>query len=90
MTIYLYLIHGRKDPQEDMQDWGFRGPTLGPFAAIHVTYLSSLRCFKDDGSELEIKFHEDMIEHGGCFYGDFEITSDRPASCLRRQEEEGN
>ena len=90
MSVYLYLIHGRKDPKQDMADWGFNGPTQGPFIAIHVTYLSSLRCIRDDHSDLELKFHQDLLEHDGCFYGDFEISSEPPASFLRRREEEGS
>ena len=50
----------------------------GPFVAIHVTHLSSLRCIRDDHSELELRFHQDMLAHDGAFYGDFEITSSPP------------
>jgi hypothetical protein len=78
MSVYLYLIHGRKSPDQQMEDWGFNGPTQGPFAAIHATYLSSLRCIREDSSELEIKFHEDMLAFDGAYYGDFEITSEPP------------
>ena len=78
MSVYLYLIHGRKDPEQQMNGWGFNGPTLGPFVAIHVTYMSSLRCIRDDYSEFELRFHQDMLAHDGAFYGDFEITSSPP------------
>lgn len=36
--VYLHLFHGRKDPHEDMDDWGFDGPTIGPLEYVHVTY----------------------------------------------------
>jgi len=78
MSVYLYLIQGRKDPEQQMTGWGFNGPTLGLFAAIHVTYLSSLRCIRDDHSELELRFCQGMLAHVGAFNGDFEITSSPP------------
>lgn len=35
------LIHGRHDPDEDMQDWGFNGPRLHGVEALHVVYQTS-------------------------------------------------
>ncbi len=29
-NLYLRLYHGRKDPQEDLEDWGSAGPIFGP------------------------------------------------------------
>lgn len=34
----LLLIHGRFDPEADMDDWGFNGPTIQGVEAIHVIY----------------------------------------------------
>ena len=31
--VFIHLLHGRDDPAEDMRDWGYTGPVLGPFAA---------------------------------------------------------
>jgi hypothetical protein len=73
--LYVHLIHGRKDPDEQPEDWGFNGPTQGPFEWVHITYLTHMRCGRADGSEVEFKFHEDMLEHEGSYYGDFEITT---------------
>jgi hypothetical protein len=80
MSVYLRLIHGRRNPGENLNDWGFSGPTQGPFEAIHVTYLSSLRCIREDLSELELKFHGDLLVHDGCYYGDFEISAEPPSA----------
>lgn len=41
--IYLHLYHGRDDPAEDMDDWGFEGPVLGPFAYVHTTYMCDVK-----------------------------------------------
>jgi hypothetical protein len=75
--VCLHLLHGRTDPDENMTGWGFTGPILGPFEAIHVTYKEHIRCIvlADAGEELELGFHEDMLVHDGNFYGDFEICA---------------
>ncbi len=35
--LYLGLFHGRDDPNEQMRDWGFNGPTIGPLVWCHTT-----------------------------------------------------
>jgi hypothetical protein len=57
------------------RDWGFVGPILGPFQAVHFTYKEHIRCIADaeTGAEIELGFHDDMLVHDGKFYGDFEI-----------------
>ena len=76
--VYILLLHGRNDPNEDMQDWGFQGPTLGPFVAVHFTYKTHIRCITDPAQEkeLELGFHDDLLVYDGKYYGDFEIVSD--------------
>lgn len=52
--MYLHLFHGRTDPEEDMDDWGSDGPTIGPLAYVHTTYATDVRiCFLDTGTELQ-------------------------------------
>lgn len=38
MSGRLLLIHGRHDPDQDMDDWGFNGPNIEGVEALHVTY----------------------------------------------------
>jgi hypothetical protein len=73
--VFIHLLHGRNDPEQDMTDWGYAGPVLGPFEAIHFTYKEHIRCIANarTGAELELGFHGDLLVHGGKFYGDFEI-----------------
>jgi hypothetical protein len=73
--VFVHLLHGRDDPDQDMEDWGFTGPILGPFEAVHFTYLRFIRCIIDAnmGKELDLATHDDLIEYEGKFYGDFEI-----------------
>ncbi len=78
MSVYIQLLHGRDDPNEDMKDWGFDGPTLGPFVAVHFTYRQFIRCITDPAQELELEleFHEDLLVFEDKYYGDFEIVSE--------------
>jgi hypothetical protein len=73
--VFIHLPHGRDDPQQDMSDWGFARPILGPLEAVHFTYKEHIRCIADSGtgSELELGFHNDLLVYDGKFYGDFEI-----------------
>ena len=41
MALRLLLIHGRFDPEADMDDWGFNGPNIEGVEALHVTYMAS-------------------------------------------------
>lgn len=76
MSVFLQLFHGRKDPAEDMEDWGRTGPTLGPFDYVHVTYLSCVK-FGCDKSNMEANFgmFGDLLYYDGWYYGDFTVTS---------------
>lgn len=71
MTVYLHLFHGRDTPTEQPDDWGYDGPTLGPFKYLHLTYMSNLKfslekvAFSQAFPEL---FHE-WVEKG---YGNVE------------------
>lgn len=75
--VYMRLLHGRLDPDEHMNGWGFDGPVLGPFAAVHFTYINQIRCIMH-GTEEDIEFevHDDLLVYDGKYYGDFEIVSD--------------
>ena len=79
MTVYLKLLHGRTDPDEQLKDWGFDGPVLGPFEAVHFTYATHVRCFPKgsdgDAEAIELCYHDDLLVHDGKYYGDFEIAA---------------
>ncbi len=52
----LLLIHGRHDPDETLDDWGFNGPTLEGVEYLVVTYNSHYRLgFVDEASFLRAK-----------------------------------
>ena len=76
-SVYIKLFHGRDDPEQDMDDWGYDGPTLGPFEAVCFTYCTHVRCFTDENNdeELCLSFHDGMLVHDGKYYGDFEVVA---------------
>ena len=72
--MYLRLYHGRNDPEQQMDDWGFVGPTFGPLSSYVHTYCSTFRIYGyRDTSEVWLDKHDDMIHWDGCFYGDMEV-----------------
>ncbi|HEY7330698.1 MAG TPA: hypothetical protein VH592_23865 [Gemmataceae bacterium] len=72
--MYLRLFHGRTDPAQQMDDWGFVGPTFGPLACYVHTYCCTFRIFAEDQShEIWLDKHDDIIRWNGCFYGDMEV-----------------
>lgn len=72
--VYLMLFHGRKEPDEKLDDWGFNGPVLGPFPYVHTTYASLIHTGDASGDDIQI--HGDMIYYDGAFYGDWSVYTD--------------
>lgn len=72
--MYLRLYHGRTDPAQEMDGWGFNGPTFGPLSCYVHTYCSTFRIHGDSNtSELWLEPHDDMIRWGRSYYGDMEV-----------------
>src|SRR5439155_3697065 len=67
--MYLRLYHGRTDPGQQMDDWGFTGPTFGPLSCYVHTFCCTFRIHAESGThELWLQTHDDMILWDGCFY----------------------
>jgi len=72
--MYLRLYHGRTDPGQNMDDWGFVGPTFGPLSCYVHTYCCNFRIHgESDDRELWLDKYDDMIRWDGCFFGDMEV-----------------
>ena len=71
--LYIRLFHGRTDPDQDMDDWGFDGPVLGPYQFAHTTYTCHVKLGRLDGNCDELLIHEDMLYYDGCYYGDWSV-----------------
>lgn len=79
--MYLKLFHGRKDPNQDMEDWGEDGAILGPLQYVHTTYGWDIKIEFLDGEALNLStahevdgvLHTDMVKHNDMFYGDWSV-----------------
>lgn len=38
----MYIFHGRSNPKQKMEDWGFDGPTLEDVIGVKTTYLNHI------------------------------------------------
>lgn len=74
MSVYLHLFHGRKDPKQDMENWGEDGPVLGPFKWVHTTYGTMIHLGDKNGDTLEdLDIVKGLVFYKGMFYGDWSI-----------------
>ena len=77
--MYLRLYHGRTDPDQEMDGWGFDGPTFGPLSSYVHTYCSNFRIFAECGTdEIWLQRHADMICWDACYFGDMEVFVAEP------------
>ena len=75
--LYLELYHGRNNPDQDMDGWGFQGPVIGPFNMYTITYLNILRLLYN-GNGYTIPLETDMLAVDGKYYGDWAIHGRKP------------
>ncbi len=91
--LYLGLFHGRNDPDERMNGWGFNGPSIGPLVWCHTTYANDVkiefecacdakRYFGDDSTHHDFGIHGDMLIYAGKYYGDWTVYYVAPSECL--------
>lgn len=92
--LYLGLFHGRNGRQDDMDDWGFAGPALGPLTYCHTTYMAHIHlcferatdariCCNSEHREVDVGVVDDMIFFEGAYYGDWTLFLVAPADCRR-------
>ena len=78
--LYLDCFHGRYLVKQDMDDWGFQGPRIGPLKWVHLTYASDVKiafeneedakAFGCDQFMTMIDFVDGLFPFGGAYYGD--------------------
>lgn len=60
--LRLELLHGRDNPEANMDDWGFDGPTLNSLEFCHVTYMAHLSVDREEGPIFTaLVFDSDML-----------------------------
>lgn len=70
--MYLRLFHGRNSIDEELDGWGFEGPTFGPLDSFHATYLTTFNIYRDT-DEAELIAAHDLFRFEGKYYGDMSI-----------------
>jgi hypothetical protein len=68
--VYLELFHGRKDPNQEMDDWGKPGPIFECQYA-HTTYSADIKI--GDNSPAELLIRHGMIYYDDLWYGDWSV-----------------
>jgi hypothetical protein len=92
--MYLGLLHGRDHFQQQMDDWGFHGPMIGPLKWFHTTYTCAIRIafesaadgeryFGEAGTDHELELAGDLLAFGGKYYGDWTVYCVSPDDCAR-------
>jgi hypothetical protein len=92
--LYLGLFHGRNHPLEEMHQWGFDGPTIGPLVFCHTTYSYDVKIKFQDSEDAIVYFgtaqvecsltlNADMLAFRGKYYGDWTVYYIEPDGCAR-------
>lgn len=92
--LYLGLFHGRKSAGQEMNGWGFDGPTIGPLRWFHTTYAYDVKIefvdptdaidyFGFAEAQFQLAMDGDMLIYGGMFYGDWTAYYVGPEDCER-------
>lgn len=85
--MYLGLMHGRFKPEDELNDWGFNGPIIGPLLYCHVTYCATVNikftsigvakrhgCNDvEPGIDEPLKISADLMFYRGKYYGDWSV-----------------
>jgi len=92
--MYLGLFHGRDEPKQKMDDWGFKGPMIGPLRWVHTTYTQTIkiafesvsdaaRFFSAHHAEHFMELDGDLLVFAGKYYGDWTVFVVDPEDCER-------
>lgn len=92
--LYLGLFHGRHEPQQPMNGWGFDGPAIGPLKWCHTTYATDIKIeFEDQNDavayfgvaeeQFEMMINADLLVFGGKYFGDWTVYYVEPEHCER-------
>jgi hypothetical protein len=83
--MYLDLFHGTEGDTrpDEMPEWGFEGPVIGPLKFVHTTYSDHITIhFEEevdyskygfDNEEVTLYIRQDCIEYKGNLYGDWTV-----------------
>jgi hypothetical protein len=92
--LYLGLFHGRLAPTEEMNAWGFDGPTIGPLKWCHTTYLHDIKIEFEMAADaipyfgicqvqFELETDGDLLVYNAKYFGDWTVYYVPPEDCAR-------
>jgi hypothetical protein len=73
--LYLRLFHGRNSMKEEMDDWGFDGPIIGPLQWCHTTYACDVKLalLGNYDSDYDLPIVGGCLKFEGKYYGDWSV-----------------
>jgi hypothetical protein len=78
MPVYIFFYHGRHAPDEELNDWGFDGPVMGPFDYVQITYGCDIKAIDEKEKLPHFTIIKDgLVEVLGAFYGDFIVIDEK-------------
>jgi len=81
---YVRLFHGRNSPDEQLPDWGFDGPLIGP-VGVTSTY-GTIKLHDPEWVDFtELPYHDSdgLVAYQGKYYGDWEVFFDGDPTLAR-------
>lgn len=92
--LYLGLFHGRREPREQMNGWGFDGPAIGPLKWCHTTYAFDIKIEFENAADavayfgiaqdqFEVSVDADLLVYDGMYYGDWTVYYVPSENCAR-------
>lgn len=62
--MYLGLFHGRDTPEEELDNWGFNGPMIGPLKYVHTTYAAEMKLKFESHDDWKLAFPDEPAIDG--------------------------
>lgn len=100
MNLWLHLFHGRDAIDQEMDDWGFNGPTIGPLKYVHTTYGNHIKLGFVDEADIkkfdldkimpDLNVNEGLVVYQGRYYGDWSVSTERDGGFYRIDVFEGD
>lgn len=73
MKVAIELFHGRRHPDEQLEDWGLQGPVF-LVDYVHVTYAGDLKLgLPEPAGDGDLRYVGDLVFYGGFYYGDWSV-----------------
>jgi len=73
VKVAIELFHGRRHPDEHLEDWGAQGPVF-LVDYVHVTYQGDLKLgLPEPAGDGDLRYVGDLVFYGGVYYGDWSV-----------------